>query len=52
MFYPGQIIRHKTNRIIGAFIKRYKVTGAGYSIRVMCMDGREYYAPEEQWEAV
>jgi len=41
---------NKTNGVKGWFIKRYKVTGRGYSIMVQCEDGRQYYAPEEEWE--
>ncbi|MBS6486403.1 hypothetical protein [Veillonella sp.] len=50
-FYKGQVLKNTLTGVVGAFIKEFKVTGKGISIKVMCIDGREYVAPKEEWKA-
>lgn len=45
-------LRNRINGIEGEFIKKYWVTGRGYSTIVKCNDGREYYAPSNEWELI
>jgi phosphodiesterase/alkaline phosphatase D-like protein len=52
MFYRGQVIKNITNGITGAYVKTFRATGFGNIIVVMCLDGRQYRAPEEEWKAV
>jgi len=49
MFYIGQIIKNIHTNIIGSFVKEFKVTGRDISIKIICIDGREYCAPKEEW---
>lgn len=48
----GKYLRNKSNGITGMFLKRYKVTGCGYSIIVECDDGRKFYAPEREFQKI
>ena len=45
-------LKNKTNGVEGEFIKKYWVTGRGYTTMVRCDDGRKYYAPSDEWVLV
>ena len=39
--------------VIGIFYKKYRVTGTNYyTIMVETLDGRKFYAPENEWTII
>ena len=47
-----QIYRHISG-VVGTFHKRYRATGDNhYTIMVDTLDGRKFYAPENQWYVI
>jgi hypothetical protein len=52
MFCKGQRIRNITNGIVGTYLRTFRATGVGEIIIIQCPDGRQYRAPEYEWESI
>lgn len=51
MFKVGQLLMHVEEGIIGTFLKEFRATGVGYITVVKTLDGREYKAPNNEWQS-
>lgn len=52
MFYKGELIRNIANGVTGSYLRVFRTTGVGEIIVAKCGDGRQYRAPEDEWESL